>query len=69
MKFYTISEFESMPLYAVDDVTYRRIEQAFISRLGERLGKKVLQKFLKKTLKEITSQSYVDVMALINIIG
>ena len=48
MKFLTVEEFESMKLYEVDDVTYRRIEKAFIDRLGEKLGKKILAKYIEK---------------------
>ena len=68
MRFYTMEEFENMKVYKLDDVTYRLVEKAFISRLGEKLGKKILVKFLEKSVKELTCQSYVDVMSLITIL-
>ena len=68
MKFYTTQEFEEIKVYELDDVTYNRIERAFVNRLGERLGKKILAKYIEKRVKELTCQSYVDVMSEINIL-
>lgn len=67
MRFLTIEEFEEIKLYEVDDVTYRRIEKAFVDKLGEKLGKKILAKYVEKRLKELTLQSYVDIMSILNI--
>lgn len=54
MRFYTMEEFEETKVYALDDVTYNRIERAFVNRLGERLGKKILAKYIEKTVKELS---------------
>lgn len=68
MRFYTVKEFEEIKVYELDDVTYKRIERAFVSRLGERLGKKILAKYIEKTVKELSCQSYVDIMSEITIL-
>ena len=69
MKFLTIEEFKNIKVYELDDVTYKRIERAFIKALGERIGKRILERHLEKSLRDLTCQSYVDVMSLLTIIG
>ena len=67
-RFLTIQEFENIKVYELDDVTYNKIEMAFIRTLGEKIGKKILSKYLEKKLKELTCQSYVDIMNCIKIL-
>ncbi len=68
MKFLTIQEYENIKVYELDDTTYRKIERAFVSRLGERVGKRILERYLEKKVSELTCQSYVDVMSLLTIL-
>ena len=66
--FLTINEFETIKVYELDNVTYNKIEMAFIRTLGERVGKKILEKYLEKNLKDLTCQSYVDIMSFIKVL-
>ena len=66
--FLTIQEFETIKVYELDNVTYNKIEMAFIRTLGERIGKKILAKYLEKNLRDLTCQSYVDIMSLIKVL-
>lgn len=68
MTFLTIDEFETIKVYELDNLTYNKIEAAFVKRLGERVGKKILDKYMEKKLRDLTCQSYVDVMSLIKIL-
>lgn len=68
MTFLTIQEFETIKVYELDNLTYKKIETAFIKTLGERIGKKILAKYLEKSLRDLTCQSYVDIMSLIKIL-
>ena len=68
MKFLTLNEFKNMKVYAIDDVTYRRIEAAFIQTLGETIGKRIFAKYAEKTVQQLSTQSWVDIMSLINIL-
>lgn len=68
-RFITVQEFETMKLYELDNFTYKQIEKAFIKACGEKIAKKLLNKWIEKKLHEITCNSYVNVMAYINIIG
>ena len=66
--FLIINEFETIKVYELDNVTYNKIEMAFIRTLGERVGKKNLEKYLEKNLKDLTCQSYVDIMSFIKVL-
>ena len=68
MKFLTIQEFETIKVYELDDVTYNKIERAFMKKLGERIGKRILAKYLETKLKDLTCQSYVDIMSIIKVL-
>ena len=68
MRFLTIQEFETIKVYELDNVTYNKIERAFIKALGERIGKMILAKHLEKRLKDLTCQSYVDIMSIIRVL-
>ena len=68
MTFLTINEFETIKVYELDNLTYNKIEAAFVKRLGERIGKKMLNKYMEKRLRDLTCQSYVDIMSLIKIL-
>ena len=68
MTFLTINEFETIKVYELDNLTYNKIEAAFVKRLGERIGKKILNKYMEKRLRDLTCQSYVDIMSLIKIL-
>ena len=67
-RFITTQEFETMKVYELDNVTYRKIEMAFIKNLGEIVGKKIFAKYLERTVRELTKQNMVEVMSYINII-
>lgn len=65
--FLTMQEYENMPLYAINDTLYNRIESAFIKAIGERTAKKFLAKYMEKSVKTLSCQSYVDILSLITI--
>ena len=65
MKFLTLEEFKSMKVYALDDVTYRRIEQQFVTAVrNETLGKRILAKYLELTVAQLSAQNMVAVNVL-----
>ena len=68
MRFLTLDEFQHTKVYALDDVTYKRIETAFIQTLGEVIGKRILTKYAEKTVQQLSTQSWIDIMSLINIL-
>ena len=68
MKFLTLDEFQHTKVYAIDDVTYKRIEAAFIKTLGETIGKRILAKYAEKTVQQLSTQNWVDIVSLINIL-
>lgn len=68
MNLVTIEEYNTVKVACLEDRVYKTIEKAFVDRLGEKLGKKLMMKFMEKSLRELSLQSYVDVLSLINII-
>ena len=68
MKFITIEEFNTMKVYALDDVTYKRIEMAFAQVCGRSGAERLMSKFAGKTIRELTVNSYVDVMSILTIL-
>ena len=68
MKFITMDEFESMKLYELDNVTYNRIERAFIKVCGYAVAAKLMKKFAEKTLRELSVNSIVDIMSELTIL-
>lgn len=68
MKFITIEEFNTLKVYELDDVTYRRIERAFSQTCGNAVAKRLMAKFMEKTVREISANSYVDILSLLTII-
>lgn len=68
MKFITTEEFFTMKVYELDDVTYKRIERAFVEVLGYKIAAHIMEKFMEKTIREFTLNSWVDVMSLLTII-
>lgn len=68
MKFITWDEYNNMKVYELDNVTYKRIERAFIEVLGDRIAKNIMEKFMGKTIREFTLNSWVDVMSLLTIL-
>ena len=68
MRFLTVDEFQSLKVYELDDVTYRRIERAFIKVLGYQIGKLILTKYMNKTIAQLSAQSWVDIMSELTIL-
>ena len=68
MKFLTVQEFYTMPVYQLDNVTYHKIEKQFVQVAGERIGKKILEKHMEKTVAQLSAQSMVDIISCITIL-
>lgn len=68
MKFITIEEFDTMKIYELDDVTYKKIEAAFAKVCGYAGAIRLMNKFMEKTVREVTVNSYVDIMSILKIL-
>ena len=68
MRFLTVNEFQNLKVYELDDITYRRIERAFIKVLGYQIGKLILTKYMNKTIAQLSAQSWVDIMSELTIL-
>ena len=66
--FILMEEFDNTKLACLDDRTYKRIERAFISAVGYVIAQRLMNKFAEKTLRDISTNSYVDVMSVVDII-
>ena len=56
-------EFDSTPLYCVEEEIYKKIRAKFIALLmSEAIADALLQKFWKKTLREMSCNNIVDIM-------
>ena len=61
MAILTVQEFNTLKLYEVDDVVYRRIEDAFRSFLGCKT-QEFMRRHLHKTIREMSCTDLCDVM-------
>ena len=51
MTFYTVTEFNTMKLYELDNVTYNKIHNRFANLFGDKMAKTFLEKHLAWKLK------------------
>ena len=70
MKFLTMAEYDSMKVYALDNVIYARIERKFVNAMGnEMLGRKLLANFMEMTIRELSANSWVNILDCFMIMG
>lgn len=65
--FVTMSEFDTLKLYEMDEIIYKRIERVFHRILGEKT-ERIMDKYKTKTLREISVNSCINVMSCFSII-
>lgn len=65
--FITTQEYETMPIYALNDTIYKRIEKAFADATSEKTAHRFMLRVGNKTLRELSCNSYVDILSLITI--
>lgn len=64
MLFVLVEEFNTTPLYCIDELIYKRIRKEFAKVLGgEIIAEMFLQKFWHYTLRQLSCASGVDVMS------
>lgn len=68
MRFLTISEFETMRLYELDNVTYGKVKMAFVHVCGNAGADRLMEKFSNRTIRELTLNSFVDILSLLKIL-
>lgn len=63
MLFVLVEEFNTTPLYCIDELIYKRICKEFAKVLGsEAIAEIFLQKFWHYTLRQLSCASAVDIM-------
>ena len=67
--FILMDEFDNTKLACLDDRIYKRIERAFVAVVGYTITKRLMTKFAEKTLRELSTNSYVDIMSVIDVIN
>lgn len=69
--FITVSEFQTMKVYELDNRTYNKIIDKFTTVFygNEKIAKSFLLKCLEHTVSDLTCNSYVDLMDCFTIMG
>lgn len=62
MTFYTVTEFNTMKLYELDNVTYNKIHDRFANFFGDKMAKTFLEKHLGMEIKKFSANSFVNIM-------
>lgn len=70
MKFITLQEFNTMKVYALDNLTYSRIERKFMDMMySEELGRELMLDCLQLTIRELSANTWVNILDCLTIVG
>ena len=70
MKYLLMSEYETMKVYELDNVIYKKIEYKFIKFTGsELMAKKLMLKFSSLTVKQLSCNSLINILYCFEILG
>lgn len=70
MKYLLMSEYETMKVYELDNVIYKKIEYKFIKFTGsELMAKKLMLKFSSLTVKQLSCNSLINILDCFEILG
>ena len=70
MKYLLMREYETMKVYELDNVIYKKIEYKFIKLTGnEMIAKKLMLKFGSLTLQQLSCNSHINIFDCFEILG
>lgn len=70
MKYLLMSEYETMKVYELDNVIYKKIEYKFVKFTGsEQMAEKLMLKFSSLTVKQLSCNSLINILDCFEILG
>lgn len=70
MKYLLMKEYETMKVYELDNVIYKKIEYKFVKFTGsEQMAKKLMLKFSSLTVKQLSCNSLINIFDCFEILG
>jgi len=70
MKYLLMNEYETMKVYELDNVIYKKIEYKFVKFTGsEQMAKKLMLKFSSLTVKQLSCNSLINILDCFEILG
>lgn len=70
MKYLLMREYETMKVYELDNVIYKKIEYKFVKLTGsEAIAKKLMLKFGSLTVQQLSCNSQVNIFDCFEILG
>jgi len=70
MKYLLMTEYETMKVYELDNVIYKKIEYKLVKLTGsEQIAKKLMVKFSSLTIQQLSCNSYINIFDCFEILG
>jgi len=70
MKYLLMTEYETMKVYELDNVIYKKIEYKFVKLTGsEPMAKKMMLKFGSLTVQQFSCNSLINIFDCFEILG
>jgi len=70
MKYLLMREYETMKVYELDNVIYKKIEYKLVKLTGsEQIAKKLMVKFGSLTIQQLSCNSYINIFDCFEILG
>ena len=70
MKYLLMRKYETMKVYELDNVIYKKIEYKLVKLTGsEQIAKKLMVKFGSLTIQQLSCNSYINIFDCFEILG
>ena len=70
MKYLLMREYETMKVYELDNVIYKKIEYKLVKLTGsEQIAKKLMVKFGSLTIQQLSCNFYINIFDCFEILG